>query len=298
MLGRRLDIPLQRDGSGRFLPWLIALMVYLAALALAGTLALDGMLHHWTTSLSSAMTVEIPAPGIGQPAGDALLTATLNLLKATPGVASAEPLDRAATARLVEPWLGTALSPDELALPRLIDLHTVPGELDIKALRTRLAAIAPEVTIDDHRSWLDRLATLALTMEGTAIGILALIGIAAILTVIFTTRAGLAVHNEIIDLLHLMGARDGYIARQFQREALWLGFKGGLIGLALAGLTLAALAHAAADAELFGDQVSMLPSLHLTPWRWASLLLLPVIAGIIAMVTARITVMRALLRLP
>jgi cell division transport system permease protein len=321
---RRLDIPLQRDGSVRFLPWLIALMVYLASLALAGTLALDAVLRHWDLSLSSVMTVEIPAPaaapppggqvtsgpaisgqptsgrpGTGQPSSDASLAAALAVLKAAPGVIAAEALDRGATAKLVEPWLGTALSPDELALPRLIDVRTRPGDLDLGALRASLAAAAPGAILDDHRSWLDRLAALGLTIEGTAIGILALVAGAAVLTVIFTTRAGLAVHDDVIDLLHLMGARDGYIARQFQREALRLGVKGGIIGLALAALTLAALAHAAARADaLFGDQVSLLPSLRLTPWQWASLLLLPLLAGIIAMVTARITVMRALARLP
>lgn len=316
---RRLDIPLQRDGSVRFLPWLIALMVYLAALALAGTLALDGLVRHWDLSLSSVMTVELPAPPSGQPTAgqptagqptaeqptagqpstDAALEAALGVLRAAPGVIAAEPLDRTATAKLVEPWLGTALSPDELALPRLIDVRTRPHDLDLGTLRAQLAAAAPGAILDDHRSWLDRLAALGLTIEGTAIGILALVAGAAVLTVVFTTRAGLAVHDDVIDLLHVIGARDGYIARQFQREALRLGMKGGVIGLALAALTLAALAHAAARAdELFGDQVSLLPSLRLTPWQWASLLLLPVLAGIIAMVTARITVMRALARLP
>lgn len=299
MWRRHLDIPLQRDGSVRFLPWLIALMVYLACLALAGTLALDGVLRDWDLSLSTTMTVEIPAPAAtAQPPGDASLTAALGVLRTTPGVLDAEPLDRAATAKLVEPWLGTALSPEELALPRLIDVRIAPHELDLAALRTKLAAAAPGATVDDHRSWMDRLVTLGIAIEGTAIGILALISAASVLTVIFTTRAGLAVHREIIDLLHLMGARDGYIARQFQREALWLGFKGGLMGLVLAGLTLLVLGRAAASAELFGEHVSLLPSLRLTPWHWASLLLLPVAAALIAMVTARITVMRALARLP
>jgi cell division transport system permease protein len=300
MWRRRLDIPLQRDGSLRFLPWLIALMVYLAGLALSGTLALDALLRHWDMSLSSTMTVEIPAPATGAPQGsDAVLDAALGVLRVTLGVEAAEPLDRGATAKLVEPWLGTSLSPDELALPRLIDVRTRPRELDVAALRAKLAVAAPGAILDDHRSWLDRLATLAFTIEGTAIGILALVAAAAVLTVVFTTRAGLAVHDEVIDLLHLMGARDGYIARQFQREALWLGLKGGVIGLALAALTLAALMRAAAHVDaLFGNEVSLLPSPHLTSWQWASLLLLPVLAGIIAMVTARITVMRALARLP
>lgn len=299
MWRRNLDIPLQRDGSLRFLPWLIALMVYLAGLALAGTLALDGMLRIWDLSLSATMTVEIPAQAVtAQPADDASLTAAMDVLRATPGILGAEPVDRAATAKLVEPWLGTALSPEELALPRLIDLRIAPQDLDLAALRTKLAAAAPGAIVDDHRSWMDRLVGLGVAIESIAVGILALIGAACVFTVIFTTRAGLAVHREVIDLLHLMGARDGYIAGQFQREALWLGFKGGIMGLVLAVLTLLVLHRASASAEFLGEQASLLPALRLTPWHWASLLLLPVAASLIATVTARITVMRALARLP
>jgi hypothetical protein len=37
---RRSDLPLERDASRRFLPWLVALNVYLAVLALAGLMVI------------------------------------------------------------------------------------------------------------------------------------------------------------------------------------------------------------------------------------------------------------------
>src|SRR6185437_15597428 len=191
MLRHRLDIPLNQDGSVRFLPWLIALMVYLAGLALAGMLALSGTLAHWDRSLAGTLTVELPPAETGK--GDGGLAAALQLLRATPGVVSAEPLSDKATARLIEPWLGTALTPDELALPRLVDLRIDPSASpDLAALQGRLAAAAPGAVLDDHRRWLDRLASLVLSIEATALAIMTLIGAAAVLTVVFTTRAGLA----------------------------------------------------------------------------------------------------------
>jgi cell division transport system permease protein len=291
----RNDIPLRRDGTARFLPWLIAPTVYLVAIALAFMLALGGALREWDRGLAGTMTVEIP-PG---PTSDAGVTAALKTLTATPGIASAAVLDAATEGKLLQPFLGTAVAPGELDLPRLIDVRVAAGGgLDLTALRTKLTAAAPGATLDDHQQWLDRLYSLALSVEATAFAIAAMVSAASVLTVIFTTRAGLAVHRDVIELLHMMGARDGYIARQFEREALRLGFAGGLFGLLLAALTIWALGHATSAVSVLGDAVSLLPDLHLLIWQWGALALLPVASGIAAMITARLTVLRTLARLP
>ncbi len=297
MIGRRSnDIPLRRDGTARLLPWLIAPMVYLAALALAGMLALFGTVQDWDRGLAGTMTVELP-PGVGN--GGASLAAALAVLRATPGIASATALDRAAEGKLLEPWLGTSVTPDELQLPLLIDLRSSDGAaLDLAGLKTRLAAAVPGAQLDDHRLWLDRLHALALSVEGTGLAILAMVGATSVLTVIFASRAGLAVHRDVIELLHAIGAHDRYISRQFEREALRLGFGGGMAGLILAAITLWGLGYAAAATGALGEETKLLPELHFALWQWASLALLPAAAALTAMATARITVMRALARLP
>lgn len=298
MTRRRLDIPFDRDGSARFLPWLIALMVYLAALALSGALALEHALARWDRGLSGMLTVELPPPPAAA-ADDGGLAAAVKTLKATPGVIAARPLARADVAKLLEPWLGTAVPPEELAMPRLIDVRidTVRG-VDLAVLRGALAKAAPQAVLDDHRLWLDRLASLVRSAEATALAVVVLIGGAAVMTVIFTTRTGLSVHRDVIELLHLMGARDGYIATQFQHHALRLGLVGGMIGLALAAATLVSLGHAADAAAVLGDRALPLPTLRLSSGDWAALPLLPVAAAFLAMITARLTVLGALARMP
>ncbi len=125
-----VDIPFDRDGSGRFLPWLIALMVYLAALAASGALALDRDLASWDRGLAGALTIELPPAG-----GDAHdLDAALDALRAAPSVLSARALSRDEVAQLLQPWLGADL-PRELSLPRLIDLRIDPAAADPAALR-------------------------------------------------------------------------------------------------------------------------------------------------------------------
>lgn len=296
MIGRRIDdIPLRRDGTARLLPWLIAPTVYLAAIAIGAMLALNGALQEWDRGIAGTMTVEIP-PSANS---DAPVAAAMTVLRGTPGIASATPLDRAAEGKLLQPFLGTAVTPDELDLPRLIDVRVAAGAtLDLDALKTKLAGAAPGAVLDDHQQWLDRLYALALSVEATGLAIVAMVSAASILTVVFTTRAGLAVHRDVIELLHMMGARDGYIARQFEREALRLGFAGGIGGLVLAAITIWGLGHAADAVSVFGEEAALLPDLHLVVWQWGALAALPVIAGVAAMITARLTVLRALARLP
>ena len=102
----------------------------------------------------------------------------------------------------------------------------------------------------------------------------------------------------MIQVLHLIGARDGYIAAQFQWQALMLALRGGLVGIGLAALTLFAIGHAAEATRLQGSEGGLLPSVQLALPGWIALALLPLLAGLIALITARITVLRALARMP
>jgi cell division transport system permease protein len=294
---RRTDLPADGDDSGRFLPWIIGLMVYLAALALAGMMALHGAVGRWDSALAGTLTVQLPATAGGE------LEAALTVLRATPGVERAEPLDATANAALLERWLGPGLAAGELRLPILVDLRLDPARaIDPAALARRLAAAAPSARLDDHRFWLDRLFELALAIELVAAAIVVLVAGAAVMSIVFATRTGLAVHHGTVEVLHLIGARDTFIAAQFQWPALRLGLRGGLIGLVPALVTLLALGKAAGGAAwpgtAVGGAISALPSLSLAPWQWAILLLLPVAAGITALATARVTVLHSLARMP
>jgi cell division transport system permease protein len=294
---RRIDLPTDGDGSGRFLPWIIGLMVYLAALALAGMMAVHDAVERWDSALAGTLTVQLPASAGGE------LEAALTLLRATPGVERAELLDAAANAALLERWLGPGLAGGELTLPRLIDLRVDHARIsDPAALAARLASVAPSARLDDHRGWLDRLFDVALAIELVAAAIVGLVASAAVMSIVFATRTGLAVHHGTVEVLHLIGAHDTFIAAQFQWTALRFGLRGGLVGLVPALVTLLALSQTAGGAAwpgtAVGGAISVLPSLTLAPWQWAVLLLLPIAAGITALATARVTVLRSLARMP
>ena len=269
------------------LDWIVAAMAFLAALAYAGQLTVSDQAQRWRTGLSGTLTVEIP----GEPARPAAeLAAVLSLLRATQGVARAEPLNRTQVADLLAPWLGTSALVETLPVPQLIDVSLEPGAtVDTAFVAKRLAEIAPGVTIDDHGRWLSQLLRLAGLASLTALVIVAVVALSAVVAVTITTRAGLALHHEAIDLLHLVGAEDRYIAREFGREAMFLGLRGGVFGIVIAIAALYALLAATPALESM-----LVPSLAPRPGSIAALVLVAAAASLICGFTAWITVMAEL----
>ena len=154
MFSRSAELQLHRDPSAQTLPWIIALMVFLASLALGGVLSLGSALERWDRGLSGTLTVQLLPPGPGDPLpstfGDRL-TRTLEILQSTPGVLRAEALADAEIVRLLEPWLGGGQILQELSLPKLIDVTLDPAQrINLIELKSRLTTEVPGISLDDH----------------------------------------------------------------------------------------------------------------------------------------------------
>jgi len=293
MTRRVIALPLARDPSSRFIPWIVGFMVYLAALVLAVAMAVANAGSAWREGLDGTLTVQVlPRGGEDSKGLDARIEAVLGILRAERGVSRVELLTQDKVASLLEPWLGEGASLTDLPLPRLIDVTLSDAGVDLDALARHVTESVPGTSVDSHGVWLRQLTAFARAIELTAVTVVGLISIAAIAVVVFATRSGLAVHREAIEILHLIGARDAFIAREFQFQALALAFKGGLIGFALAALTLAALYFFATRID-----TALVPDLALHWTQLAALLILPLAAAVIGMETARRTVMAALGRL-
>ncbi len=291
MLLRRTDLPLDRDASGRFLPWLVAVMVYLAALALICAIGANKVVTRWDQGLAGRMTVQVPT---SEEEGDDRADEVLAALQAIPGVRSAETLGTEEIARLLEPWLGTGAAYQDLPMPTLIAVRIDrAAPPDMTQMRRRLTQIAPGTVLDDHQSWLGKLLDLARSVQLVAALVVGLVGASAVTMVIFATRMGLSVHGRVIELLHLVGAQDSYVASQFQAHALRLALRGGVLGLLMAVLTVLLVANLLGQSDAVA-----LPDLSLLPIEWSLLPLLPLVVALIAMVTARLTVLRTLGRMP
>lgn len=293
MLGvRRSDLPLDTDAHSRFLPWLIAFMVFLAVLAIGGILVLGATASRWDQGVGGTLTVQIAATdNAAQDQNN--LQEVLNVIAAESAIETYLVIDEERMMTLLKPWLGADADPADLPLPKLVDIGLADGaRFDLLGFTERMQQRVPEATVDDHRVWLQRLVNLIETVELIGLATLGFIALATIGTVIFTTRTGLAVHKEAIEVLHLIGAQDSYIAGQFAGRALMLGLKGGLIGMALGLPALLAVGYLAESLE-----GAALPEITFGIFEWVLFAVIPIAVALLAMSTARATVLRSLARM-
>lgn len=296
MIGRVSDVPLSDDPASRYLPWTVGLLVFLATLAFAAGMFLSSAGDTWRQSLSGTLTIQIPAALSANTSSAAAeehraqVSAAAELLRATPGIVSARRIPDAEIAAMLEPWLGKQVLGLDLPMPELIDAVVASDAgIDLSALSTRLAEVAPGALVDDHAVWLRRLTDFAGVAETVSFAVMIVILISAVATVIFTTRTGLAIHSDVVEVLHLIGAQDSYVARQFQVHTLRLATIGAVAGFAFgAGVVFLA--------QIYGGRLSggLLLDLALGPLQWALLFVLPVVAILLVVVTVGITVMRVL----
>ena len=273
---------------GRLLPWVIAVMVFLAGLAMIAALGLQMTARTWHQGLSQTLTVQVINPD--RAAREQEVAAVLAELRRTPGIAAANEESGEQVAALLEPWLGKGNVGPDLPIPALIDVTLADAPpVDVKALGGELAKVAPSARVDSHERWLADLLVLMRIVQWAGAVIVGLVGLATVAIIIFATRAGLATHRETVEIVHMMGAKDATIAGAFQWRFLWVGIKGALIGLVALGVSLGAI-------YLINQRLegALLPQLVPPPEVLASLLILPPIAGILTMLTARFAVMRAL----
>jgi len=215
--------------SGRALVAVVAIMTFLASITTGAVLLVSASAAEWQSEVASEITMQV-RPQAGRDL-ERDVTAAAEAMRAQPGIVQVKPFTKDESARLLEPWLGSGLSIEQLPVPRVIVARVQPGTtLDLPALRSRVTQVAPSASVDDHRAWIERMRSMTGATVFAGIGILVLVIAATIISVSFATRGAMAANRPIVEVLHFVGAGDRYIANHFLRHFLRLGLEGGLIG--------------------------------------------------------------------
>ena len=225
----RFETPLvpRNSISGRALVAVVAIMTFLASLTTGAVMLVEQRGGRVAIGrLARSHHSGVPAPGRDV---DATVDKAAAAARAFPGIAEVRRfqggVDKAARA-----LAGQGLSLDELPVPRLIVVKIAPGAApDFAQLRRVLAEQVPG-------------ATSTITAAGSTACAPwrappcrryrhpALMFAATMLSVTFATRGAMATNKPVIEVLHFVGAKNGFIARHFQHHFLMLGLQGGVIG--------------------------------------------------------------------
>jgi cell division transport system permease protein len=245
--------------SARALIAIIAIMTFLASLTTGVVMLVRAAANEWQADVAREFTIQI-RPVAGHDIEMEVVKAAV-IARASAGIAEVRPYSKEETTRLLEPWLGSGLQIDDLPVPRLIVVRITPGAApDLAQLRQTLAEQIPGLSLDDHRGFVDRMRAMTRAVVVLGIGVLLLVLAATVLSLAFATRAAIATNRPVIEVLHLIGAKDSFIARHFQQHFLRLGLEGGLIGSgsAVALFALAELAGGWFGSGPAGEQLSAL----------------------------------------
>ncbi|MEZ5816071.1 MAG: ABC transporter permease [Hyphomicrobiaceae bacterium] len=219
--------------TSRSLTLVVAIMCFLACLTAGCVYMINQSASAWLRDIASEVTLQIePKDRVDI---EKSVREAAQFLSKQAGVRAVKPLSQDDSAALIEPWLGKSDALKSLPIPRLIAVEidrTAPP--DLEALRLQVATEFPGATLDDHRHWQRQIRTVTRSLALGGLAILMLVGAATTAIIVSATRSSMASNREIVEVLHLVGATDRYIAREFERHFLRLGVRAGLVGAGFA----------------------------------------------------------------
>ncbi len=289
---RPREVPLASDPSSRFVPTVIGAMVFLSTLVLGASLAMEGVADGWQiTGQHYRATIEMSRDSATEEA----VASSIEVLTQLPGITRVRLVGDDEILETIEAWTGGRPDPELLPLPVLIDVEALSADaLERDIIERILEEAVGAVTVYVEPQWLMAVRNTVITARMVTALMLVIIALISVVSIVYVTRTALSIHHDTIEIMHQIGAQDSYIAIQFQNQSLLLALLGGIPGNVLAIVIMIVLVR-----ELPGGvEGSLLPAASLGAREWLLLGALPVVAALVAMVAARVTVITSLGRMP
>lgn len=282
------QFPLKQDVGQRYLSWTMGLLTLVMVFILTGFF----LFYDPYSNLDSqpSLTIEIPFLHESPDQSSILVEKVLAFLKTIPALQKIEKVEKETLLKLLQPWVSPSHPLEDLRLPIFIDVtldDTVA--VDINFLSQKLRQIAAGIHVEPYSRLYSIVKIHHRTFQVLALGGLGLILSIMMMLVSLVTKTSLLAYHSIVDSLRLMGAKNAFIARQFQTQTFTRCLKGSFAGLVLGLVTVYGL--------------TLLPQviggpLLFDPWLRIDLLpfflLLPFVTAFVSTIVSRLTVSRLL----
>jgi cell division transport system permease protein len=276
------------------MPWVIAIMVALTVMAAAAGLALSNIAGSASAAIAGGLTVQVVEAAPAE--RDRQAEVAVALLRNRDDVAQVRRVPDAELESLIEPWLGqeAGTADEAIPIPALLDvrLRGPVTKRRLDELRAALTASVPAAEVDAQASWLGPVFHAIHSLQWLAVGLVLLLAGTSAAAVWLAARSSLGSNRDTIEIVHLLGGTDSQIAHIFQRSIAIDALVGGIVGLLLG---LAAVFLLGSQFAALGS--GMIAGGALEVADWAIIGAVPLIGVVIAMLTARLTVLGALRRM-
>lgn len=288
----KAELPLNEDKANFFLQISTAISVFLFSIALAAYFMTSSMINSWNKSIVDGLTVQImPASEDLSEEDDLLRTnKVISFFEGLEGVSKVKKVSDEQIQKLMEPWLGKNADIDSLPMPKLLNVRLKDGKtFDFAKTADSLKEFAPYASIDNHGLWLKKLIKSAGSLKLLSLFVLALVLSAAVFSLFYAVETSLKVHQNIVEILHIMGATDSYVAKQYALRGLKVGFVASLGGMLLGLLALFVISHLSS-----GLQTGLIGAASLSAMHWLVIVSLPIWAALLSMMMSFWSVKRVL----
>ena len=293
--GRRNEITTEDEDTSTFMYVLTSIYMYLFVVVLAIVMAINAMADNWKKDIMGSITVQIIPVEDENKHIDTEKTIeqqnkVLQFMENLSAVESVNALDTQTVEKLMTPWLGNKVDISSLPIPVLLDVKLkTNAELDYDEVTRGLRQISENAYVDNHRLWLNRLIKFASSLKNIAMSVLLMVVAICAFSIYYSTRTSLGINLNTIEILHIIGAKDDYIARQYARNFAKIGFFSGIIGLmaAIPCIILVGKYGISTGSGLIkGAQLSTL--------AWSLIMMTPLFSLLYAMGMSYITVRKSL----
>lgn len=295
IIGQKHEMPAEDNDTSLFMYVLTSMYMYLFIVMLAIFMAINAMATSWEKDITGSVTVQItPIENAQKHIDTAQTQEQLNkveqFMEQVSGVESVKVLDEQTIKKLMTPWIGNKVDMSTLPIPQLLDVRLKPdAELNYDEITRGLKQLTPNASIDNHRLWLNRLIKFATSLKTIALAILLMVVAICAFSIYYSAKTSLHVNIDSIEILHIIGAKDEFIAKQYAKDYAKIGLFSGIIGL-MAAVPCILLVGKYGVSTGSG----LLNGASLSEFAWILIMLTPLFSLLYSMATSYWTVKKSL----
>lgn len=292
---RHDNLSMEDDESATFMYVLTSIFIYLFVIVLAIVMAINSMAKNWEKDIMGSLTVQIIPIEDAERHIDTIKTLeqqnrVLQFMENVSGVEKVRVLTSQDIEKLMTPWLGNKVNIAALPIPVLLDVTLKPNaQINYDEVTRGLKQVSQNASIDNHRLWLNRLLKFANSLKNTALLVLLMVAVICAFSIYYSTKTSLNINLASIEILHIIGATDDYIAKQYAFSYAKIGFFSGIIGLMFAIpciLLVGKYGISTGSGLINGAQLGIS--------AWIIMMFTPVFSLLYSMITSYLTVRKSL----